>query len=275
MDVFESDSYRFLVRERMKFLRQKKSSWTFKKMADHLGLQATYLSKVMNSDSAHLTEDALYSVCKVLQFSPQETDYAILLRSFEVTSNTERKRYLKAQIDRLRHEKALDVDVKKRSSAALSNELEYLLDPMVVLLHVSLMSDTLRKDVRQLGSKLGIKVQKLKENLKILERNQLVKLDPHDPWNVTHVEVWRTHFHRDHPLVRVSQNLMRQQALSRLSQTSEEEKHSMNFTFTFDKNSFEKLKIEFQNFLKKAEGLSKNSKHDEVYQMNFDLFKWL
>lgn len=275
MDVYQSESYRELIKDRLRSLKTKKTSWTFKKIAEHLGLQATYLSKVMNSKNFHLSEDSLYGICKVLRFHPKEIDYILLLRSMETAQNLDRKREIKVKVERLRSEQELDVDVRKSSSEVFSNELEYLLDPICVLLHVSLMSENLRKDVRQLGAKLGLKTQQLKAYLKTLERNNLIKLDPHDSWVVLKVETWRTHFHRDHPLVRVSQNLLRQQSLSRLSQIDEEEKHSLNFTFTFDSDGFEALKKEFQSFLKKAESLSKISRHTEVYQMNFDLFKWL
>ncbi len=37
----------------------------------------------------------------------------------------------------------------------------------------------------------------------------------------------------------------------------------------------EKLKKEFQIFLKKAEEISRASRHNEVYHLGFDLFRWL
>jgi uncharacterized protein (TIGR02147 family) len=275
MDLYTSVDYKQCLRSRLQELKSKKSHWTFRRLADHLGLQSTYLSKVMNSDQHHLSDDDLFSICKILQFLPLEIEYIQLLKDHQTTSNSDRKTILKVRLEKLQKDQSLDVDVKKATSSVFNNEVDYLLNPTCVLIHVALMSATLKKDVRVLGTKLGIKTQKLKEYLKILELNNLIKIDPYDPWKINSVTHWRTHFHRDHPLVRTSQNLIRQMSLTRLSQTPEDEKQSLNFTFTLDQKNFEKVKTEFQSFLKKIESISKSSLHDEVYQMNFDLFKWL
>ena len=275
MALYTSTNYKDILRARLFSLKQKKANWSFKRIAEHLDIQYTYFSKVMNSDHHHFSDDDLFAIGKFLQFTAAEIDFLQSLKSFTTTTNADRKNVLKVKIERFQKDKSLDVDEQRSSSSAFSNEVEYLLNPLCVVIHVALMSKTLNKDVRALAPKLGIKLPKLREYLKILEKNGLLKQDPQDPWSISEVKNWRTHFHRDHPLVRTSQNLIRQLALSRMSLISEEEKQSLNFSFTMDTQGFEKLKIEFKTFLKSAEAISKSSQHSEVYQMNFDLFKWL
>lgn len=275
MDILDYDDYKQAIQDRILSLKKKKSSWTFKKIAAHLEMQATYFSKVFHSDSHHFSDDDLFKIGKILQLSLDEIDFLLLLKSHETCNNTDRKNNLKIKIEKIQKEKPLNTDVINKSSMAFNNEVDYLLNPLCVLIHVALMSEVIRQDPRQLATKLGLKIQKLKEYLNILKLNELIQTDINNPWNITHVKHWRTHFHRDHPLVRTSQNLMRQMSLSRLSQTSEDEKQSLNFTFTLDAEAFEKTKQEFQLFIKKVENISKTSRHNEVYQMNFDLFKWI
>ena len=275
MDIFEFSDYKKAIQERILFLKKKKSSWTFKKIAAHLQIQATYFSKVFYSDTHHFSDDDLFKMGQILQLSVHEIDFLILLKSYEICTHPDRKNILKTKIEKIQKEKPLNTDIINKSSMVFNNEVDYLLNPLCVLIHVALMSELIRKDPRQLATKLGLKTQQLKTYINTLKLNELIQTDPEDPWKITNVKHWRTHFHRDHPLVRTSQNLMRQLSLSRLSQTAENEKQSLNFTFTLDPEAFEKTKQEFQHFIKKVENISKTSRHNEVYQMNFDLFKWI
>lgn len=275
MDVFELSDYKEILRLRLKELKPRRQSLTFKKVAEHLNLQSTYLSKVLNTDTHHLSEDDLFVTCKLLEFLAEETDYILLLRSYAVSQKADRKKSLLNTIDRLKSERKLNTETKPSSSSSITNEMEYLFNPHLLILHVALMSKTLRKDTRAIAQRLGLRAADTKQSLKTLERLNLIKIDPEDPYKVSHVETWRAHFHKDHPLMRVGQNLLRQMCQARLATTPEEEKHSMNFTFTMDEHGFAELKKEFNVFLKKAEQISMQSRHSEVYQLNFDLFKWL
>ncbi len=153
--------------------------------------------------------------------------------------------------------------------------MEYLFSPNILILHVALMSQTLREDTRVLGQRLGLRASELKNNLKTLERLRLSKIRSARSLLVTHVERWRAHFTKRSSTHARGTKSLRQLCQSRIATTPEEEKHALNFTFTMDTQGFDSLKKEFQVFLKKAEEISIKSRHTEVYQLNFDLFKWL
>ncbi|MGZ3745533.1 MAG: DUF4423 domain-containing protein [Pseudobdellovibrionaceae bacterium] len=275
MDVFASENYKEILKLRLKELKTYRRSLNFRKIADHLGVQATYLSKVLNHEDYHLSEDDLYSACRLLEFLKEETDYVLLLRTRETCMHVERKKELAASIDRLKSERNLNTESKNTGSSSLTKDMEYLFTPYLLIFHIALMSKSLRKDTRAIGSRLGLRATEVKNLLKRLERADLVELDPQDPFTVLKVVRWHTHFHKDHPLMRVGQNILRESAQSRLQVTPEEEKHSLSFVFTMDEPSFDELKREFQIFLKKAEELSRRARHTEVYQLNFDLFRWI
>jgi DNA-binding Xre family transcriptional regulator len=276
MDIFANDLYKESITLRLKELQIHKKSLSLRKLANIVGIQYTYLSKVMNSKSIHLNEDDLYVLCMYLEFFPDEIDFILLQRSYETSAQGERKRILYNKIEKLKRERSLNADVKSvPSSSSIIKEMEYLFNPLCILIHVGLSSKKIRADTRQFCSKLGISAQQLKNILKILERNDLIRLSDDDPFLVTEVLQKRSHFSKEHPLTRVHQNLMKIELLQRLQHISESEKHSFLATFTMDQEGFKQIKDEFQLFLKKAEQISAKSLHDGVYQLSFDLFRWV
>lgn len=273
MDVYSYTDYKPLLKDRMKDLRARGGTWTFRRLAGHLRLQPTYLSKVLNNESSHLSEDDLWTACKTLDFFPEEIEYALLLRSRATATQSERRQDLSLRIEKKRDERKLNAETA--SSSVLTNEMDYLLNPLCLVLSAALASETLRRDVRALAPKLGLRLPQLRDLLRVLERNDRIRLDPDDPFHVLKVHSRRTHFPKGHPLLRTHQTLFKNMILSRLATTPEDEKQSLLVTFTMDAASFAALKKEFQAFLKTAEEISKRSRHDEVYQLSFDLFRWL
>ncbi len=275
MDVYSFTDYKPLLKERLREARARKKNWTFKKIADHLGIQATYLSKVLNSDSHHLGEEDLWLACKTLDFFPEESEFILLLRAQAIAKKNERKNELGLRIETLRDQRKLTTEISRTDSSSFTNEMDYLLNPLGVVLYAALSVDALRENVRLVGNSLGLKTPQLKDLLRVLERNDLVVLDPTDSLNVLKVKARRTHFSKDHPLMRTYQHLFKTAIQSRLSTTPEEEKQCLMATFTMDQAGFEELKKEFQVFLKKAEHISKRARHKEVYQLCFDMFRWI
>jgi len=276
IDVFANENYKATILNRIKELRLRKKSLTLKKISDVIGVQYTYLSKVMNRLDLHLSEDALFVLCKYLEFFPDEIDFILLQRSYEVSSSDDRKLALRLKISQWKEERKLNTSVKGNSdSASYIKEMEYLLNPLAVLIHVGLNCKSLREDPRQFCSKLGISSQQLKSILKILERNDLIQLNPNNIFQVSNVIQKRIHFSKEHPLTRIHQNLLKSELLQRLQKTEEADKVSFLATFTMDEPGFKKVKDEFQVFLKRIEKIATQSESQQVYQLSFDLFRWV
>ncbi|MBS1960628.1 MAG: helix-turn-helix domain-containing protein [Bdellovibrionales bacterium] len=93
-------SYKTCVKDRLRALRRERGALTQSYIADRLGVQASYLSRVLNSEKAHFSEDQLYRLLEALRFTEGEREYLFLLRSHAMTGLPERKAELERQIRR-------------------------------------------------------------------------------------------------------------------------------------------------------------------------------
>jgi uncharacterized protein (TIGR02147 family) len=277
-DIYTLQNYKEILRLQLKEQQKKNHSLSLRKIASLISIQYTYLSKVMNHDEHHLNEDHLFSICKILSLPLQETEYVLNLRSWAMAQDSDRKKYLLGKLQNMRRDKKLNVSQKESDSQKLALEMSYLLNPLCIVVHVAASNPLLRKNIQQLCPKLGISLKQLKEILKILALNDLIELES-DQLTIQSSKQMQFHLGRNHPLMRVHQNLMKSSLLNRLSQTDEEQKQSFMVTFTSNQEAFESIKDEFQNFLKKVESIARKTErpqdHQQVYHMNFDFFRWI
>ncbi len=278
MDIYNLKDYKEILKIRLKDLKKKDRPITLRKVADLIPIQYTYLSKVLNHDEHDLSEDHLFTICRILDFHPEELDYVLTTRAWKTSRDNERKNHLYNQIEKLQRQKKLNIENLDEHSVRVADEMNYLLNPMCLVVHVALTSQILRTNPQSLCSKLGIEYKQLKEILKILSHADLIDLGP-DGITVKSIKKLKFHISRAHPLTRVHQNLLKNALLTRLNQTEEECKQSFMALFTLNKKGFEQIQDEFQIFLKKVETIAAQSKkpldHQNVYSLNFDLFKWL
>lgn len=278
MDVYNLKDYKEIIKVRLKEMKKKDRPMTLRKVADLIPIQYTYLSKVLNHDEHDLSEDHLFTICRILDFPAEELDYVLTTRAWKTSRDTERKKHLFNQLEKLQRQKKLNVETLDEHSVRVADEMNYLLTPLCLVVHIALTSQILRTNPQGLCSKLGIDVKQLREILKILAQADLVDLGP-DGIHVKAIKKLKFHISRAHPLTRVHQTLLKNSLLTRLNQTDEENKHSFMALFTLNQKGFEAIQDEFQIFLKKVESIAAQSKrpqdHQNVYGLNFDLFKWL
>ncbi|MES2855005.1 MAG: DUF4423 domain-containing protein [Bdellovibrionota bacterium] len=258
----------------MKSLQTTRPGLTWRKIASQVPVQYTYLSKVLNSDTSHLNEDHLFTIARILDFFPDEIDFLSLQRSHAVAQDPARKEHLLKKIEATRKRNKLLAEDQTFNSAQTMNEMDYLFDPFCVIVHMALAIAEYRKDPRKVCGPLGITPVRLKNILRILAALRLVELDEGGS-SVKKLLKGHLHFGRDHALMRHHQGLLKTQINSRLPLIDEADKHSFLITFTMDEPSFGKVKDEFQTFLKRVEGIARESRDKNVYQLNFDLFRWL
>lgn len=67
-------------------------------IANRLGVQATYLSRVLNDEKAQFSEDHLFRLLEAIGFDTAEREYLMLLRTYETTALRERRAELEARI---------------------------------------------------------------------------------------------------------------------------------------------------------------------------------
>ncbi|MEQ1877818.1 MAG: DUF4423 domain-containing protein [Bdellovibrionia bacterium] len=273
MDLYTEDNYKIVLKKRVKDLARTKKSFTLTKVAKLIPIQNTYLSRVLNDEKTHLNEDHLFKMCKLLEFFPQEIDYLFLLRSRALATDASRAGFLDSKINRIRQESQRSASFQEFGSHRLNQEMAYLFDPLCTLVHVALFIDEHRTNPRKLGSQLGITQARLKQILAKLRDVGFIELE--SDFEVKAVNQNQVHYGTDHPLMRTHQSLLRSKGAAQLNNTPEDEKHCFMGTFSADPETFAQIKSRFQAFLKEAEALVTKAPSKSVYQMNFDLFKWV
>ncbi|MBI3543317.1 MAG: DUF4423 domain-containing protein [Deltaproteobacteria bacterium] len=274
MDLFLEDDYKNAIRARLKDRATTRKPLTLKKVSEKIAIQYTYLSKALNDEKTHLSEDHLFAITRVLDLLPEEADYLMLLRSHAVASNLERKADLKLKLERIRKARKLRASMQEFNAMQVQLEMAYLLDPLCLLTNIALHLDEYFHHPKKLCVALGVSPGKLRAVLRNLEQLGFVELGAGE-FEVRKMLKSRFHYNTDHPLMRVHQSLLKQYASSQLLKTAETDKHAFMATFTADEATFEKIKQEFQGFLGKVEKLAGQSKAKGMYQLSFDLFRWL
>ncbi|MBC7397360.1 MAG: DUF4423 domain-containing protein [Bdellovibrionales bacterium] len=272
--VHHDRDYRVTLRQKIADIQQKQPSFTLKKLAAKIPIQYTYLSKAMNHPKVHLGEDDLFTLCEQLKFLPEERDFILMKRALATTANSDRKKYLQQKIEAVLKKQTLNAETQGYSSQTQAQEVQYLFDPLCVIVQVSLGIESVRKNPALLCEKLGIGFSELKLTLQKLVRNEIIELEEGSSIKIKRVLRNSLHYGPDHPFMRVHQSLLKTAIASQLLRCPEEAKQSFVATFTMDESSFDRIQQEFRSFLKNVETIARKSRAVQVYQMNFDLFRW-
>lgn len=274
-DPFSNEDYKLTLKQRMKQVQQRRPALTWRKLASEIPMQYTYLSKALNDESTHLNEDHVYSVCRALEFFPDETEFILLQRAHATARDSERKDYLYRKLRDIRQKRVLPTATEPAMNSSTFNEqIRYLFEPLCQVVHMALDLPRFREDPRRLCAPLSISVPQLKEILRVLSRNDYIEVDS-DGLGVVKVHPQKIHFGPDHFLMRFHMAMVKSQMTARIAATPDEDKYGFLVTFTMDESSYGKVREEFKNFLKRVEKIAGESKPEGVYQLSFDLFKWM
>lgn len=272
-DHYSFTDYKKLLKQRLNFIRKSTPALTWRAIAEKISIQATYLSKALNDGVTHLSDDHLFGICQILEFKPDETDFVLLLRALNTTQDRNREEYLTKKIQDLKKKRIISADFVDTQGSDLSHQMNYLLDPTTVLVHCALFIPKYKKDPLQLCSQLGIGQKRLRKSLEILHSCKYVVMGA-NPFEVIEVNSVSPHFSREHPLTRTHQTALKASLMSRLTQTAESAKESFIVIFTMDEQGFHRSKEAFAEFIKKVQSIAQSSRHDKLYQLNFDLLEW-
>lgn len=275
-DLYSYSQYKSLLKDRLRFLRDSKPHLSWRFIALKIPMQPTYLSKALGESKAQLSEDDVFRICQWLEFRNEETEFVLLVRSANVTGEKERREFLIKKIEDLRKRRVVSADYVETQAEELGNEMDYLLDPMAVLVHGALFLSRFKNDPLLLCSQLGISETRLKKVLKSLQQCRYIALGS-EQFRIKEVFSKSPHFGREHPLTRIHQIAMKSVLMSRLSQTAEEDKESFLATFTMDEKNFAEVKAAFHEFIRKTQEIAQPSRQDKthkLFQLNFDFLKW-
>lgn len=271
MSFYENTSYKTVLRERVKSLRREDPSLSLRRLAEVGRIQYTYLSRVLNSDDIHLSDDVLFEMARFLRYSAEQIDFLLLLKASHSATSSHRRADAEAKLAAVREARKIDAVV--RSGEPVDREISYLLDPYCVLVHISLYVTRYRQDLESLALDLGLSRPRLDEILAKLAAAGFISFDP-ERAHVSELHAERLHYDTTHPLIRAHQTLLRLAAGARMLNLEEERRLSFVAAFTGDEATLAAVKGEFNSFIGRIQKLSEQAKEACPYYLQFDFFRW-
>lgn len=272
MKIYEFSNYKSFLKEYIEVRKSIGSPLTYQEIASKLRIQKSYLSKVLNGD-ANLNRDQAFLLAEYINLKPDELIFLNLLIDYERSGLEENRAYLSKQIKNIQNEKTQSVDyLEKQVSNLSSNEIqEYYLLAETQLIHLSLSISKYQRDPRSLINDLRINEQTLNSSIDLLERLNFIEIKN----KIIKLKKSNLHLSPNSPFFYQWQTQFKQKSIEWNKSLNPEDKYNFIASFTGEAKDKENIRIEFMKFLKKVEKIVSKSKSNELYQLNFDLFKWL
>jgi uncharacterized protein (TIGR02147 family) len=272
MSCYDYLDYKLLLRETLKSKREAIGPrFTYEKMAAACGIQKTYLSRVVNSEDAHLSEDQLYHACVFLGFAKDERKYIAMLRDHQKSTALKRKEELLHDIESIRRKHQRSEAFLTASSLDGEADLaSYFLDPVAIIVHVALAIERYRKDLGALQRDLNISKDKIDDVIVKLEKLRLIAVED-GRFKLIKDSI---HLPQSSPIYPAFRTLQRVKSLERIQALDEGRSYNFSVVFSASDKARNEIKSLFLKLLQDIEAIVGKSKDEEVYQMNFDLFDW-
>ncbi len=273
MQIFEFKSYRAGLEELLaheKKLRGARGSMA--RLAEKAQIQPSYLTNAMKL-RAHLSSDQIYSLGEVLGLNESAKEFLSLLMEWERASHAGRKADLRKRLDATKKENirvGKHIKVPESPLAEIERQ-KYYLDPNIELMHLYLGTENAPTDTAEIAKLWGLPEQTISDALVFLQKSGLVKLKG-KKWIS---EAVHQHLPRESPLCKPQQMLMRLRAMETLQKIPRNEAYTFAATVTMTEEVKFQIQARFIEFLKETEKLIRDSRSENIYQIQFDLFPWL
>jgi DNA-binding MarR family transcriptional regulator len=245
---------------------------TFQNLSDQMRIQKSYLSKVM-SRNASISKDQGYLLAKFIGLKPEEVEYLFLLIDYEKCALKELRDDLLHKIKTIQISKTQsDQYLEKESNELTSADIQkYYLLPENQLIHLALSIKKYQVNIEKLRDDFNLNQESFSISLKILEQLNLIEI------NENEVKLLKSNLHLspDSPFFHQWKAQMMMKSIEWVKTLETKDKYNFTVSFTSDEKTKETIRIEFLNFLKKVEKHVSKAPSESLYQLNFDLFKWL
>lgn len=272
MKIYEKSNIQDIIRA---FIEEQKSLGTpitYQELATNLRIQKSYLSKVMNK-SASLSKDQAYLLTNFLKLNSQESEFFFLLLDFEKASLTGLKDMLLERIKQIQYKNTQSSKyLNKEESSLDSNQMqEYYLYPETQLVHLAFAIKRYQQNPEELKLQLGLSDEVFKNITNILIQLNLIQIKDRK------IELVKSNLHLspNSPFFQQWHTQLKLKSIEWSKKLDKKDKYNFTASFTASNSDKEKIHIEYLSFLNKVEGIVSKSKSKNLYQINFDLFKWL
>jgi len=272
MKVYELNSYQELIDSYILEQKSLGNKITYQSLSVQLRIQKSYLSKVMNRN-ASLNRDQGFLLSKAMRLSRDETDFLFLLIDLDRCGISEYKAELIEKIKKIQLRNTQSDKYLNKSLNLIDSNLaqEYYLLPEIQLVHLSLSIPEYQKDFLKLKTDLGISSEIFSYILETLEKLKLVSKQNSE------IKLLKSNLHlkNDSPFFHQWRTGFLLKSLEKTKSLAAKDKYNFIASFTCDDESKELIRLEYMKFLNKVEKYVSKAPSKGLYQMNFDLFKWL
>lgn len=268
--VYDYIDYRKLLRDTIQSRKQVTPSLTFSKISDEIQVQRSYLSQVING-RGNLNSDQLYLIGQKLNLKKGEIEYITLLAEIEKCQVYERKQELKSQRDQVRSKYLKSEKYMDRNPVKVEAEhfARYYNDPYCSLVHMYLVIPKYRKTPALIKDKLNISDEKLREILDTLEKCAVIEYKQ----KTLCILKETLHLSDQSYLSKTNATMFRLKAIEHQQRSADEMDYFFTASIAANEDTRVELKKRFLEFLNEAAKLVEKSPSEEVFHLNFDLFR--
>lgn len=269
--VYNYSSYRDFIKDCIEHKKQIVPTMTYAKLAEHSGVQKSYISQVINGRGS-LNSDQLFLIGRRLGLKDDELDYLNLLLEEDRCQISDRKCKIQQKISKIRQKHCNSKDyLSSEIIEKVENEYfaQYYSDPYCTLIHIFLTIEDYRQKPTRIASRLNIGIEKLSDVLSILEKCNILKFKNH------RVVLLKKSIHLDATsfLSRTNASMFRLKAIEKHQKSQDKEDYFFTASFSSNESVRRNIKKLFLEFLTEVSTSIKEEEADEVFHINFDLFQ--
>ncbi|MGZ3768652.1 MAG: TIGR02147 family protein [Bdellovibrio sp.] len=271
---FRYNDFRDVVRDLVENKKETVPQFNFSVLAQILGVQKTFLSKVMKGN-AQFSSDQIYTLAEFFSLTKEEHDYLILLIEYERTGLEKRKQFLEKRISAIQAEHR---NTKKNLKAKFQGEKpndpfsEYYLDPFMTVAHIFLTLPAYGGDSKKVAQQMNLSSSYAKKIFSTLENLGIIqKLATPNCYRVVEEHLQLS---SNSSLITPYHALFRIASTHFLMKIPPEERFAFSVTFSADAKTKTFVHEAFLKFLREIEPVVKAAPSKDVFQLNFDLFPW-
>ncbi len=271
MKIYEFNNIQDILESYIKEQKVLGNKVTYQSLAEEIRVQKSYLSKVMKKD-AYLSKDQAYLLCKRLKLNSDEREFIFLLLDRDKAAIRELKEDLTKKIKTIQNkntktENYLDTTNNELSSSEIQ---KYYLNSENQLIHLSLGIEKFQKNVDLLKSVFNLSSNQLSTSLNLLNDLKLIEIKE----NKIKLIKANLHLPKDSLFFESWQTLLKIKSQEHIKKVPSENKYNFVASFSADEKAHEEIRIEFMKYLKKVESIVKKAPAKDLYQLNYDIFKW-
>ncbi|MGE3609767.1 MAG: TIGR02147 family protein [Bacteriovoracaceae bacterium] len=266
IDLFKFSNYKQYLSEKIEYEAKQQKGYRIQ-LCEHIGIQASYLSQVLNG-RPDLTLEQGHKLNSFFSHTKEETKLFMLLLEKSRAGTRDLEKYFKEQIEELQQ---VRFDLKKRlkETQEISDQdhNKYYSSWFYSAIYV-LLSIPEYQEMRAISERLNLPIELVKEVVFFLENCGLIE-NIKGKYILTKRSI---HLNRESIFIQRHHINWRSQSLQSVEKNLPEDLHYSS-VIAISKNDFYKIKEVFVDAIEAARQVIKPSKEEEIYSITLDVFK--